>query len=91
MKYSRLQTVEFHKTLAQANWYMKQHNTQFSFILTAREHVPIRRLNDNEDLRLANPIFWTQSGTSQEPVLTVALGLWCLGMMAANDRLYHLH
>ncbi|CRL29113.1 unnamed protein product [Penicillium camemberti] len=80
--------LEFRKPLAQVNWYMKQHNTQFGFLLTDRELVPIRRLNDNGDLRLANPIPWTRSGTSQDPELTVALGLWYLGMMAANDNLY---
>lgn len=80
--------MDFSKALAQVNWYMKQHRTQYSFILTERELVPIRRLNDNGDLRLANPIPWTRRGTSQDPELTVALGLWYLGMIAANDNLH---
>ncbi|CAI7612947.1 unnamed protein product [Penicillium glandicola] len=84
-----IQYSEFSKALSQVNWYMDQHNTQFSFILTERELVPIRRVSGEGDLRLANPIPWTQHGTLQEPKLTVALGLWYLGMMAANDRLYH--
>ncbi|KAJ5169289.1 uncharacterized protein N7500_002072 [Penicillium coprophilum] len=56
MKDNLLQKMEFRKALAQVNWYMKQHSTQFGFILTEQELVPIRRLNDNGDLRLANPI-----------------------------------
>ncbi|KAI2730835.1 hypothetical protein CBS147332_2687 [Penicillium roqueforti] len=79
---------EFFKPLAQVNWYMTQHGTQFGFILTDQELVPIQRVDDDGNLKLGAPIPWTQTGTSKEPQLTVALGLWYLGMLTADDTLY---
>ncbi|KAI3128814.1 hypothetical protein DTO027I6_619 [Penicillium roqueforti] len=79
---------EFFKPLAQVNWYMTQHGTQFGFILTDQELVPIQRVDDDGNLKLGAPIPWTQTGTSKELQLTVALGLWYLGMLTADDTLY---
>ncbi|KAI3158435.1 hypothetical protein CBS147317_4523 [Penicillium roqueforti] len=82
---------EFFKPLAQVNWYMTQHGTQFGFILTDQELVPIQRVDDDDgNLKLGAPIPWTQTGTSKEPQLTVALGLWYLGMLTADDTLYRV-
>ncbi|KAI2719520.1 hypothetical protein CBS147333_3410 [Penicillium roqueforti] len=79
---------EFRKPLAQVNWYMTQYGTRFGFILTDQELVPIQRVNGDGNLKLGAPIPWTQTGTSKKPKLTVALGLWYLGMMAADDTQY---
>ena len=81
-------SLEFLKPVAQVNFYMTQHRTEFGFILTDQELVPIQRVGAEGKLKLGAPIPWTQTGTSKEPKLTVALGLWYLGMLAADDTLY---
>ena len=78
--------MEFKQVLSQVNFYMKQHHARYSFILTDRELVAIRRLDRNGNLELSASIPWTTQGTASQPRLTVLLGLWYLGMLAANDQ-----
>lgn len=78
--------MEFKQVLSQVNFYMKQHHARYSFILTDRELVAIRRLDRNGNLELSASIPWTTKGTASQPRLTVSLGLWYLGMLAANDQ-----
>jgi hypothetical protein len=55
------QIREFKKVLAQVNFYMKQHQTRYGYILTNTELVPSRRLDNNGCLELGNPIPWSGS------------------------------
>ena len=82
--------TEFKQVLSQVNFYMKQHHARYGFILTDRELVAIRRLDRNGNLDLSDSIPWASSGTAQNPQLTVLLGLWYLGMLAANDQQWSL-
>ncbi|KAA8641684.1 uncharacterized protein ATNIH1004_011820 [Aspergillus tanneri] len=82
--------TEFKQALSQVNFYMKQHHTRFSFILTDREFVAIRRLDRNGNLELSASIPLTVHGTTSEPKLTAVLGLWYLGMLAADDQSWYL-
>lgn len=81
---------EFKKVLSQINDYMKQHKARYSFILTNRELVPIPRLDDNGNLQLADSIPWNRPTSNNPPKLTVLLGLWYLGMLAADDAAWKL-
>lgn len=82
--------MEFKQALSQVNFYMKQHHARYGFIITDRELVAIRRLDMNGNLDLSASIPWTSKGTAQNPQLTVSLGLWYLGMLAANDQEWSL-
>ena len=82
--------MEFKQVLSQVNFYMKQHHARYGFIITDRELVAIRRLDMNGNLDLSASIPWTSKGTAQNPQLTVSLGLWYLGMLAANDQEWSL-
>ncbi|KAJ9299692.1 hypothetical protein DTO271G3_2576 [Paecilomyces variotii] len=78
--------TEFRQALSQVNWYMKQHNSRYGFILTNEELVVIRRLDNHGNLELAPPIPFTAGGTVAQPRMTVLLALWYLGMLAAQDE-----
>lgn len=78
--------TEFKQALSQVNWYMKQHHTRYGFILTNQELVAIRRLNEHGNLELSASIPWTAHGTARNPVMTVLLGMWYLGMLASVDQ-----
>ncbi|KAH8801717.1 hypothetical protein F5884DRAFT_525165 [Xylogone sp. PMI_703] len=85
LRNTRMQQMEYKPALSQVNWYMRQHSTRYGFILTDRELVAIRRLDNNGRLELSEPIPWTTRGTSQQPQLTVLLALWYLGMLASEN------
>ncbi|PGH33761.1 hypothetical protein GX50_03418 [[Emmonsia] crescens] len=78
--------TEFKQVLSQVNFYMKQHHARYSFILTDRELVAVRRLDRNGNLQLSDSIPWTARGTASQPQLTVLLGLWYLSMLASRDQ-----
>ncbi|KKZ60906.1 hypothetical protein EMCG_00667 [[Emmonsia] crescens] len=78
--------TEFKQVLSQVNFYMKQHHACYSFILTNRELVAVRRLDRNGNLQLSDSIPWTARGTASQPRLTVLLGLWYLCMLASRDQ-----
>lgn len=80
---------EFRQALAQVNFYMFIHHARYGFILTDRELVAIRRLDDNGNLELAPSIPWTAHGTEAQPQMTVLLGLWYLGMLASDNQGWH--
>ena len=67
--------MKFKQALSQVNFYVKQHHSRYSFILTDRELVAVRRLDRNGNLELSqsNPLIAT--GTAERPSLTVLLGL----------------
>lgn len=79
--------LEFKQALSQVNWYMRQQNTRYGFILTDRELVAIRRRDVHGSLELSESIPWaTTHGTAANPRLTVMLGLWYLGMLASDNQ-----
>ncbi|RAL14803.1 uncharacterized protein BO97DRAFT_403856 [Aspergillus homomorphus CBS 101889] len=78
--------TEFKQALAQVNFYMNQHHARYGFILTDCELVAIRRLDRDGSLELADSIPWSARGSASQPRLTVLLGIWYLGMLAANDQ-----
>jgi hypothetical protein len=80
------QRKEYRQALSQVNYYMKQHSSRYGFVLTDHEMVAVRRLDDNGNLQLSNPIPWDIGGTAAQPQLTVLLALWYLGMLAAHDQ-----
>lgn len=73
---------EYQKVMAQVNFYMSQHGARHGFVLTNTEFVAIKRLDTNGLLAVADPIPWTSGGIGQPSVL---LGLWYLGMLAAEE------
>ncbi|KAK2805598.1 hypothetical protein FQN50_006113 [Emmonsiellopsis sp. PD_5] len=73
---------EYAQVLSQVNFYMKQHSTQYGFVLTDAELVPIKRLDANGNLLVARSIPWEVAGPGR---LTILLGLWYLGMLGAAD------
>ncbi|CAG8905984.1 unnamed protein product [Penicillium egyptiacum] len=77
---------EYCQALSQVNWYMKQHHSRYGFLLTDRELVVFRRLDDQGYLELALPIPFTAGGSASQPRLTVLLALWYVGMLAANNQ-----
>ncbi|GAM91258.1 hypothetical protein ANO11243_093060 [Dothideomycetidae sp. 11243] len=82
--------VEYRQALSQLNCYMKQHSTRYGFMLTDLELVAVRRTTTPGHLELSQSIPWTEQGTVAQPRLTVALGIWYLGMLAADDNGYYL-
>ncbi|KAJ5101548.1 hypothetical protein NUU61_003770 [Penicillium alfredii] len=78
----RVLRSEYLKTMAQVNFHMAQHGARHGFILTDTELVAIKRLDTNGRLAVAEPIPWTNGGIGQ---LSVLLGLWYIGMLAAED------
>lgn len=81
---------EFKQVLSQVNFYMVQHHARYGFVLTDRELVAIRRLDGNGNLELSDSIRWDAQGTANHPVLTVALALWYIGMLASNNQNWFL-
>lgn len=75
---------EYRQALSQVNWYMKQHNSRHGFLLTNRELVVFRRVDDSGNLELVPPIPFTSGGTAEQPQMTVLLALWYLGMIGAQ-------
>ncbi|RWQ93429.1 hypothetical protein C8Q69DRAFT_500646 [Paecilomyces variotii] len=54
------------------------------------ELVAIRRLDGNGNLELSDSIPWETHGSATHPVLTVALALWYIGMLASDNRNWFL-
>jgi hypothetical protein len=73
---------EYKQALSQVNFYMKQHHARYGFIITDTELVPVKRMPVDGHIAVANAIPWTRQGNGQ---LTVLLGLWYLGMLAAGS------
>jgi len=82
--------TQFRQALSQVNWYMKRHRTRYGFILTDRELVAIRRLDDDGNLELSDSVPWDTVGTEDQPRLTVLLALWYLGMLASDNQQWRL-
>ncbi|KAJ5808833.1 hypothetical protein N7474_010102 [Penicillium riverlandense] len=74
---------EYKQVLAQVNFYMDQHNARHGFILSNLELVAIKRLDRDGRLAVATPVLWASGGAGR---LSVLLGLWYLGMLAAEDN-----
>lgn len=77
---------QFQPALSQVNYYMKQHHSRYGYILTDLQLVAIKRLDRHDRIELSYPISWTTRGTTTSPRLTVLLGAWYLGMLAAEDQ-----
>lgn len=82
--------TQFRQALSQVNWYMKRHRTQYGFILTDRELVAIRSLDDDGNLEPSDSVPWDTVGTEDQPRLTVLLALWYLGMLASDNQQWRL-
>ncbi|RAL13346.1 uncharacterized protein BO97DRAFT_342636 [Aspergillus homomorphus CBS 101889] len=93
MKYEedKFPQTEFRQVLAQLNYYMIQHHTRYGFVITNKELVAVRRLDREGNLQISESVPWTARGTADEPCMTVLLGLWVLGMLAANDKYWYLN
>ena len=78
------------QVLSQVNWYMRQHQTRYGFVITDRELVVLRRVDDDNEgsghMELAAPIWLTTAGTAAQPQLTVSLALWYFGMLSSQDE-----
>ncbi|KAK2809755.1 hypothetical protein FQN50_003600 [Emmonsiellopsis sp. PD_5] len=79
--------AEYLQVLSQVNFYMKQHNARYGFVLTDTELVPVKRLDANGNLLVARAIPWEVAGPGR---LTILLGLWYLGMLGAADHDWQL-
>ncbi|KAL3468844.1 hypothetical protein BJX99DRAFT_268972 [Aspergillus californicus] len=72
---------QYKLVLSQVNFYMSQHKARHGFVLTNTELVAVKRLDTNGRLAVAEAIPWTAGGHGQ---LTVLMGIWYLGMLAAE-------
>jgi hypothetical protein len=73
---------EYKQVLAQVNFYMRQHNARYGYILTNTELVAVKRLEGSGCLAVSMAVPWTRGGVGE---LSVLLALWYLGMLAAED------
>lgn len=74
------------QVLGDLSVYIKQHHMRYGFVLTDGEMVAIRRVDDNGNLELSNPVKWKPDGQPGKPQLTILLALWYFGMLAAHDE-----
>ncbi|KKZ63790.1 hypothetical protein EMCG_01894 [[Emmonsia] crescens] len=73
---------EYMQVLSQVNYYMKQHHARYRYVLSDIELVPIKRVDENGNLLVAQAIPWEAKGPE---CVTVLLGLWYLGMLSAAN------
>ncbi|RAL14145.1 uncharacterized protein BO97DRAFT_21539 [Aspergillus homomorphus CBS 101889] len=73
---------QYKQVLSQVNYHMDQHNARHGFVLTNAELVAVKRLDTNGRLAVSVSIAWTAGGHGQ---LTVLMGMWYLGMLAAEE------
>lgn len=64
---SRSDQREYCQVLSQVNFYMIQRQSRYGFVLTDREMVAIRRLDDNGNLQLSRQIQWDAKGSLEQP------------------------
>ncbi|KAJ6018457.1 hypothetical protein N7499_003747 [Penicillium canescens] len=79
---------EYKQMLAQVNFYMDQHTVGHGFILSDLELVAVKRLDGYGRLAVATPVLWRSGGVGS---LSVLLGLWYLGKLAAEDNHWALN
>ncbi|KAI9374778.1 hypothetical protein BJX61DRAFT_532134 [Aspergillus egyptiacus] len=60
---------EYRQAISQVNWYTRQHGSRYGFILTEKELVVWRRLDNFGNLELADPIPFVRGGTTAQPQL----------------------
>jgi hypothetical protein len=77
-------TTEYNQVLAQVNFNMIQHDARYGFVLTDKELVAIKRLaiDTAGHLAVSASIPWAPRGCGR---LGVLMGLWYLGMLAAEE------
>lgn len=73
---------QYRKVLSRVNFHMGLHNARHGFVLTNTELVAVKRLDKNGRLAVSSSIPWKAGGHGQ---LTVLMGLWYLGMLAAEE------
>lgn len=78
---------EYRRVLSRVNFYMDQYGARHGFVLTNAELVAVKRLDESGCLAVAEAIPWTAGGPGQ---MTVLMGLWYLGMLAAEERNWFL-
>lgn len=90
MQYSHavIEQHEYKQVLAQVNFYMRQHNAWYGYILTDTELVAVKHLEGNDCLAISTVVPWTRGGVGE---LLVLLALWYLGMLAAEDMSWILN
>lgn len=83
---------KFSRGLAQVRYAAYCYGARYGYILTDRELVAFKRVRlgegrgrGRERLLLAEPVAWSEKGSGEEVRMTVLLGLWYLGMLAAED------
>lgn len=90
LNYTPGERKEFKKVLSQVNYYMSDQGARYGFVITDRELVAIRRLNNVTDLQLSNPVPWSPQENTEQPQLTILLALWYIGMLASDDTNWRL-
>ncbi|GAD92930.1 predicted protein [Paecilomyces variotii No. 5] len=75
--------------LATLNWYMRHRAARYGFMLTDKELMAVRRM-ETGDLQLSASILWRTWATSENPELTMFLGLWYLGILASYDNRWNM-
>lgn len=79
---------QYKQVLAQVNFYIHQHNAQYSYILMNTELVAVKSLEGSGCLVVSTAVPWTCGGVGE---LSVLLALWYLGMLAAEDTSWILN
>lgn len=78
---------EFLQVLSQINYYMRQHRARYAFVLSDTELISIKRLDENDNLLIAQIISWEAKRSER---LTILLRLWYLEMLDATNNDWRL-
>ncbi|KAE8375569.1 hypothetical protein BDV26DRAFT_299611 [Aspergillus bertholletiae] len=84
MRFSQHSIVqrEYKQALAQLNFYMRQNNARYGYILTNTEFAAVKRLDGRGRLAVSIGIPWVNGGEGQ---MSLLLALWYIGMLAAEN------
>lgn len=64
---------KFLQALSQLNLYLKRYRTRHGYLLTTRELVAVKRLDNQGNLLLSEPVRWETHGTPSQPRLALLL------------------
>ena len=82
---------QYRQGLAQLNYYMKENQTRYGFMLTDQELVAVKRMDRDGNLQVARSVRWGTSGSYGPAVMTVLLAFWKMGMLSATGDGWYMY
>ncbi|XHF97526.1 hypothetical protein AWENTII_001111 [Aspergillus wentii] len=74
----------YYAVLSRVAFYMEENGAKYGFVLTDEELVVVRLGGRLGEMEVGESVKWGVGGSDEEPVMTVLLGLWYLGMIASE-------